>query len=108
MKLRETEALGVEDDHHGGVGHVDAYLDDGGSDENLGLTADEALHLFFLVFQLHAAMHLAETEFREGLFQYLETVFKILEVALGTLFYQGEYDIYLTARADLLTDAVVE
>ena len=53
-------------------------------------------------------MHLAEAEFREGLFQYLETVFKILEVALGTLFYQGEYDIYLTARADLLTDAVVE
>ena len=34
MELRQAEALGVLDDHHGGVRHVDADLDDGGRDQH--------------------------------------------------------------------------
>jgi hypothetical protein len=34
VELGEAEALGVLDDDDGGVGHVDADLDDGGGDEH--------------------------------------------------------------------------
>ena len=66
--MSQTKTLSFEDDHHRGIGYVDAYLDDGGGDENLCLTTDETLHLFFLVLGLHATMHLAKTELGEGLF----------------------------------------
>ena len=35
VELREAEALGVVDDHDGGVGDVDADFDDGGGDEDV-------------------------------------------------------------------------
>ena len=40
-----------------------------------GTKGDKALHLFFFVLRFHASMNLAESEFREGFFQYLETIF---------------------------------
>ena len=44
VQLREAEALGMLDDHDGGVGHVDADFDHRGGDEDLGLVALEAVH----------------------------------------------------------------
>ena len=44
MQLGDAEAVGVHDDHHSGVGDVDADLDDRGGDEDLGLTVSEAIH----------------------------------------------------------------
>ena len=35
VQLREAEALGVLDDHDGGVGNVDADFDDGGGDQDV-------------------------------------------------------------------------
>src|SRR5579885_3390656 len=44
MKLRKTEAIGVFDDHNGGVGHVHADLDDRGCDKNLNFVEAELEH----------------------------------------------------------------
>src|SRR4029077_5254860 len=44
MELGEAEALGVLDDHDGGVRDVDADFDDGGGDEDLHFVFAELLH----------------------------------------------------------------
>ena len=67
MQLGESEALSFEDDHHGGIGHVDTHLNDGSGNENLSFATDELLHLGFLVGRLHLAVNLAESELRENL-----------------------------------------
>ena len=43
VQRRKAEALGVLDDHDGGVGHVDADLDDGGGDQHVQLPRLELL-----------------------------------------------------------------
>lgn len=35
MKLRQAHALGVFDDHQGGIGHIYADFDDGGGDQDV-------------------------------------------------------------------------
>ena len=95
MELGESETLCIEDNHHGGIGYIDAHFDDGSGYKDLCLATDEALHLFLLVFGLHTTVYLTKTELGKGLFQDFKSVFKVLEVALRTLFYQGEHDIYL-------------
>ncbi len=50
VELGESEALGVLDDHDGGVGDVDANFDNCGGDEDLRFVLAEALHdVFFFV-----------------------------------------------------------
>ena len=49
VQLREAEALGVLDHHHGRLRHVDADLDHRGGDQELGLAGGEALHRAILV-----------------------------------------------------------
>ena len=44
MELREPEAICVEDDHHGRLGHVHPDLDDRGRHEYWGRAAGECLH----------------------------------------------------------------
>ena len=44
MELREPEALGVLDEHHARVRHVDADLDDGRGDEHVHLPRREGGH----------------------------------------------------------------
>ena len=56
VELREAEAVGVFDDHDGGVGDVDAYFDDGGGDEDVEFVALEAGHGDFFVVGGHAAV----------------------------------------------------
>src|SRR6266852_4868610 len=62
VKLSEAEALGVLDDHDGGVGDVDADFDDGGGDEDLRFVLAEALHDFFFFVAGEAAVQEAELE----------------------------------------------
>ena len=66
VELGEAEALGVVDDHDGGVGDVDADLDDGGGDEHVDVAALEAGHgdLFFVGGE--AAVEQAEAQAGEG------------------------------------------
>ena len=82
MELGETEALGVENHHDGGVGYIHTHFDDGSGDKDLRLTAHKALHLLLLLTGFHATVHLTEPEFGECLFQYLIAVFQILQIAL--------------------------
>ena len=44
MELREPEAVGVLDDHHGRVRHVDADFDDGRRDERVEIAPPELVH----------------------------------------------------------------
>jgi len=62
VKLSETEALGVFDDHDGGVGDVDAHFDDCGCHEDVDLSALKAAHDDFLVVGVEPAVEQAETE----------------------------------------------
>ena len=65
MDLGEAEALGVFDDHDGGVGDVDADLDDGGCDQDVDLAALEAGHGDFLLVGAEAAVEQAEAQAAE-------------------------------------------
>ena len=60
VQLGQAEALGMLDDHDGGVRHVDADLDDGGGDEDARLAVLEGAHGLVLLRPLHAAVD--ETE----------------------------------------------
>src|SRR5713101_353037 len=62
VELGQAEALGVLDDHDGGVGNVDADFDDSGGDEDLGFVFAEALHNFFFFVAGEAAVQEAELE----------------------------------------------
>jgi hypothetical protein len=62
VHLREAEALGVVDDHDGGVGDVDADFDDGGGDEDVDLAALEAGHGDLFVVGAEAAVEEAEAQ----------------------------------------------
>src|SRR5574344_943868 len=108
MELGESEALGIEDDHDGGVGYVHANLDDCGGYEYLCLSVDEFLHFLFFFLGLHLSMNFTEMEFWECFTQNLKSVFQVLEVALLAFFYQREHEIYLSALFYLLADTIVE
>lgn len=47
VEFGESEAVGAVDDHGVDVGHVDAALDDGGAEEDIGLAFGEAEHDVF-------------------------------------------------------------
>ena len=108
VELAEAEALGVEDDHDRGVGHVDAHLDNGCGYEHLRLAADETLHLEFLLLRLHMPMDLAHAELGESLTERLESVLEILQVDFLALLDKREDAVDLSALTDLPADAFVE
>ena len=57
VQLREAEPLGVLNHHHRGVGHVNAYLNDGGGKQDLRLIAGKPLHFIIFHFLLHLAVY---------------------------------------------------
>lgn len=54
MQLRQPEALGMLDHHHGGVRDVEAYLDHRRGDEDIDLAASEPGHDPILLRPFHA------------------------------------------------------
>jgi len=80
VELGEAEALGVFDDHHGGVGDVDADFHDGCRHEDLGFILAEALHDFFFFVAGEAAVQEAELELWKKL---LATIARILQRRLS-------------------------
>ena len=56
MKLAESKAVRIHDDHHSSIGDVDSDLNDRGGNQNVSPSFLEVLHnrLFFLA--LHLAM----------------------------------------------------
>ena len=65
VQLRETKALGIEDDHNRGIGHIHTHFNDRCGYENLRLPLQEPLHLCFFLLGLHLAVHLTQLELRE-------------------------------------------
>jgi len=55
-ELRKPETLGRLDDHHRGVGHVHADLDDRRGDHDVGFARLELAHRLLLVGGLHLAV----------------------------------------------------
>ena len=62
MQLREAKALGVLDDHDGGVGDVDTDLNDGGRDEHIDFAALKAAHDDFLFVGVETAVEQAHAQ----------------------------------------------
>src|SRR5262245_41786372 len=60
MELRETEALGVLDDHDAGIRYVDADLDHRGGDEDRQRASGKLRHDAVLVLTLKLAVHEAD------------------------------------------------
>ena len=87
VELGETETFGVFDDHHGGVGDVDAHLDDGGGHHDVGEAALEAVHLEGFLLGGEASVDHGGLILRSGevALHHLETVVEVLEVRLLTL-----------------------
>src|SRR5579885_43967 len=108
VQLRETEALGVLDDHHRGVRHVNADLDDGRRDEYLYLARDEAAHDLFFLRSLHPAVQQSDREVRkDAVAQVFVHPRRVLQVHLLRLLDQRIDDIDLTTAAYLALDAFV-
>ena len=108
MELREAEALRVLDYHHGGVRHVNAYLDHGRRDEHLNLARDEVAHHFVLLRGLHLSVNEPDREVREdAVAQVLEHACRVLQVHLLRLFDERVDDVSLSPGAHLALDAFI-
>ena len=67
VQLRQPESLGVLDDHHRGVRHIDADLDDRRRDEHVHVAAREGRHHAILLVGLQAPVQQRHLEFRKHL-----------------------------------------
>src|SRR5215469_18845065 len=68
MKLRETKAVRVLDDHDGGIGHVYAYFDDRGCYKDVKFLVAETAHDLIFIRRFHCAVQEAEAQVGEDLF----------------------------------------
>ena len=62
MQLRESEAFGVFDEHHRGVGHVYADFDHCGRNQHIVHPGAEELHLLVALDDAHLAVHQTDTQ----------------------------------------------
>ncbi len=108
VELGEAEALRLLDDHDGGVGDVDADLDDGGRNEDFGAAAFESFHGGFLFRRAEAAVKETDgdigKDFAREVFEHLLRGFHSLGFGL---FDDGVDDVGLTAGVDLTLDHAV-
>src|SRR5271166_193064 len=65
VKLREAKALGVFDDHHAGVGDIDANFDNRGRDQDIDVAALEAPHDDLLFIGVETAVQEAQAQAAE-------------------------------------------
>jgi len=67
MELTEAEAVGILDDHDGGVRDIDADFDDGSGDEDMDIACGEGGHNFFFFPGLHPPMDAGDVQVGEDL-----------------------------------------
>ena len=108
VQLRDSVAVGVLDQHHGGVRHVDPDLDHRGRDEHVGLPRAERRHRLLLVGrpQLPVQEHDAEVAQLAGA-QPLELGRRGARLEQLGLLDQRADDERLAPGAELLADALV-
>ena len=56
VQLRETESLGIFNQHYGCIWHIDAYLEHSGADQRVGVTAPKPIHDLLLFRRRNPAM----------------------------------------------------
>ena len=66
MQLREAEALGVLDHHHGRIRHVHADFDHRRRHQNVDFAPAESFHDVFFFLAFHAAVQQADLPIREN------------------------------------------
>ena len=98
MQLCEPEAFGVLDHHDGCFRHIDADLDHGRGDEELGLAGSKTSHGGIFIGALHAAMHEVDL-FAELFAQLLEARLRRGEVDFFGFIDQGTDPIGALALA---------
>ena len=108
VQLRDPVALGVLDEHHRGVGDVDADLDHRRGDEHVGAARGERRHRLLLLARAHLAVqqHDAEVAQLAGP-QPLELGRRGARLQRLGLLHQRADDERLAAGAQLLADALV-
>ena len=108
VQLGDPVALGVLDEHHGGVGDVDADLDDRRRHEDVRLPRREALHRLGLLARAHLAVQQDDLEVLElRLAQPLELGRGRAGLQRLGLAHERADDERLAAGAQLLAQAVV-
>ena len=65
VELRESESVGVFDNHDGRIGHINAHFDDRGGDKHVYIARFECLHHAFFVGGLHFSVEESDGEFGE-------------------------------------------
>lgn len=108
VELREAEALGVLDYHHGGVGHVDAYFYHGGGYEDARLAGGEDAHLVLFLVGAHASVHVGHLEVAEGVADDVVAFGEAVEVELLVLVDEGIDYVHLTSGAELGVGGLVD
>ena len=108
MELGEAEAFGVLDQHHGRVRNVDADLDHGGRDEDIGPPRSEVLHHPVLVLRSHAPVEQLDPQIGEDLRREpLGFGLRRADLRAVALIDRGADHEGLSSGADLAPDEVV-
>ena len=109
VELGQAEPLGVLDQHHRGVGHVDPDLDHGGRHEEVDLPGLERPHHRVLGVERQAPVDEPDAEVAEGPgLEPLGHLGRRLEVARLRLLDQGAHDVGLAPGPELVADEVVD
>ena len=108
VQLREPEALGVLDEHHRRIGHVDPDLDDRGRHEDLDLVVAERAHRALARLGGHAAVHQADAELRERLLEPLRHRGGGFEIGLLRFLDHGIHDVGLMTGRRLAAQKFVD
>ncbi len=102
MQLRETEAVGVLDDHDRRVGNIDADLDHGRRHEHVDVAGAERVHHRFLLARRQLPVEQTEAETRELLLsQTLELLGGGFRLGARRALDQRAHDVRLPAGFDL-------
>ena len=107
MELGKSEAFGILNSHHRGIGHIHTDFYHGSSHHNLGFVSQETLHFFFFLGRFHLAMHLADLVLWKLFADVHVTLFQIFDVHLFALLYQRIHDVYLTSFLNLFPHELV-
>ncbi len=105
--MRQAKAVGVFDDHDGGVRNVDADFDDRGCDQHVDLAALEFAHDVFFFVRVEAAVQQADVQVGKNLVaQLAEHLLSGLQFAFFILFDDWIDDVGLMTGSDLFAEEI--
>ena len=102
MQLRQAKSFGTFDDHHRGIGDINAHLNDRGRYHDLCLSRDKTLHFVVFVGWFHLPMYDADAVIGEGesAHQAFIAVHQVFIIHFFRLLDERIHDIYLPALGD--------